>query len=256
MPASSCRCWPRSPSDAFDDPDWLFEVKWDGYRVEALVSAGRSGFTRNGRDAEAYFPGFLTPPTWIDAREAVVDGEVVALDEEGRPDFGLLQARISDGRQLPAIAGPPCYQAFDLLHLDGRSLLAVPLEDRKRLLRSVLRPKGRVSSRRTSSARGGVLPGGRPGDWRASSPSGARVYEPGRRAHAWLKVKVRPEQELVVGGYLPGEGTRTELGALVVGVYDDGRLRYAGRVGSGSSIRGRARRCAAASTACAETPPL
>ncbi len=82
----------------FRDEDWLFEVKWDGYRVEAVVRDGEvSLFTRNGHDAEAYFPRLLTPPTWIEAREAIVDGEVVALDAAGRPDFGLLQERLGAG---------------------------------------------------------------------------------------------------------------------------------------------------------------
>ncbi len=80
----------------FRDEDWLFEVKWDGYRVEAVVRDGKvSLFTRNGHDAETYFPRLLTPPSWIEAREAIVDGEVVALDDDGRPDFGLLQERIT-----------------------------------------------------------------------------------------------------------------------------------------------------------------
>ena len=84
---------------AFRDEDWLYELKWDGYRVEAVVRDGKVQlFTRNGNDAEAYFPRLLNPPTWIDAREAIVDGEVVALDERGHPDFSLLQERISEGR--------------------------------------------------------------------------------------------------------------------------------------------------------------
>src|SRR3954464_4006737 len=138
-------------SRAFDDPDWLFEIKWDGYRVEAVVRDGKAKlWTRSLKDAETYFPNLLSPPSWIDAREAIVDGEVVALDDEGRPDFSLLQERISErrtgsgGGRPGASAGPLVYQVFDLLHLDGRSLLKVPLEDRKRLLRSVLRETSRV----------------------------------------------------------------------------------------------------------------
>src|SRR3954469_21778655 len=114
---------------AFSDPDWLFEIKWDGYRVEAVVRDGKVKlWTRNLKDAETYFPGLLTPPSWIDAREAIVDGEVVALDDEGRPDFSLLQERISTVRAgggaasgaSARTAGPLVYQVFDLLHLDGR----------------------------------------------------------------------------------------------------------------------------------------
>ncbi|MGI8999558.1 MAG: DNA polymerase ligase N-terminal domain-containing protein, partial [Candidatus Limnocylindria bacterium] len=131
---------------AFDDPDWLFEIKWDGYRVEAVVRDGRARlWTRNQQDAARYFPDLAGPAPWIEAREAIVDGEVVALDEQGRPSFSLLQDRtgIRTGRAVGTKrSGPPApvvYQAFDLLHLDGQSLLGVPLEERKRLLRSRLR---------------------------------------------------------------------------------------------------------------------
>ncbi len=169
-------------SRGFDSPDWLFEIKWDGYRVEAVVRDHRTSlYTRNGKDGATYFPGLLSPPDWIDAREAVVDGEVVALDPEGRPDFGLLQERLgvkfgSGGRPRrvrraeteaalpdspPATPAPLVYQAFDLLYLDGLSLLEVPLEERKRVLRSILREGPHV---RFAAARRGIragLPGRR-----------------------------------------------------------------------------------------------
>src|SRR4051794_40575137 len=235
---------------AFSDPDWLFEIKWDGYRVEAVVRDGKVKlWTRNLKDAETYFPGLLTPPSWIDAREAIVDGEVVALDDEGRPDFSLLQERISERRTGSAgarqglSAGPLVYQVFDLLHLDGRSLLKVPLEDRKRLLRSVLRETSRVrfaahvvgdgeafkEAARTRGLEGIVA------KLRRSR------YEPGRRTPAWLKLKIRPEQELVVGGWTPGEGNARDLGALAVGFYEDGKLRFCGKVGSGFTAATRKR---------------
>ncbi len=225
----------------FRDDDWLFEIKWDGYRVEAVVRDGDvSLFTRNGNDAAAYFPRLLAPPTWIEAREAIVDGEVVALDGEGRPDFSLLQQRISEGRTGRA-EGALVYQAFDLLYLDGRSLLDVPLEDRKKLLELVLRPNARVRYASHVDTEGIAF-------FEAVKAQGleglvAKLrrsrYEPGRRVTTWLKLKARPEQELVVGGWTPGEGTARELGAIVVGVYEDDRLRFAGKVGSGFTDRGR-----------------
>src|SRR5439155_18261995 len=148
----------------FDNPDWLFEIKWDGYRVEAIVDGDAVRMkTRHGNDAGAYFPRLLSPPSWIKAEQAIVDGEVVALDEDGRPDFGLLQLRISEtvGSRAPgrlkgmarpateeqaeeARRAPLVYQAFDLIYFDGKLLLNVPLEHRKRLLRSVLREHSRV----------------------------------------------------------------------------------------------------------------
>ncbi len=222
---------------AFTDPAWLFEIKWDGYRVQAVVEDGAvRSWTRNLKDAESYFPGLLRPPTWIDARQAIVDGEVVALDDAGRPDFGLLQERTGDKHATNLV-----YQAFDLLYLDGRSLLGVALEDRKRLLKSVLRPHPRVRFAAHVDGEGETF--------RAAAEAQelegivAKLkrsrYEPGRRSNAWLKIKIRPEQELVVGGWTTGTGNARDLGALVVGVYEDGKLRFSGKVGSGFTAANR-----------------
>ncbi len=215
----------------FDDDDWLFEIKWDGFRVQAVVDDGKvKTWTRSLKDAETYFPRLLSPPRWIEAQQAIVDGEVVALDDDGRPDFSLLQTKLG-GKSPSGLV----YQAFDLLYLDGRSLLNVPLEDRKRLLKSVLRehPRVRFASHveregvafhaaATTTGLEGILAKLR------RSP-----YEPGRRTPSWLKIKIRPEQELVVGGWTPGSGNAKDLGAIAVGVYEDGKLRFAGKVGSG-----------------------
>src|SRR5512141_3253069 len=103
--------------EPFDDPDWLFETKWDGFRVEACVSGGEVLlWTRGRQDAARYFGPFLSPPTWLDAEEAVLDGEVIALDAHGEPDFGLLQQQI--GRHGTAAGtGVVVYEVFDLLRL-------------------------------------------------------------------------------------------------------------------------------------------
>ena len=227
---------------AFTDPDWLFEIKWDGYRIEAVVRDGAVRlWTRNGNDGETYFGDFLSPPSWIDAETAIVDGEVVAIGPDGLPDFSLLQQR-GGRRTRGGTDAPLVYQAFDLLYLDGRSLLEVPLEDRKRLLRTVLREQDRVRFASHVVAEGQAFY-----DAAAAKDLEGIIakhrhsrYEAGRRSSAWLKIKVRPEQELVVGGYLPGEGTHKELGALIVGVHEDGKLAYAGRVGSGIDTHTRA----------------
>jgi bifunctional non-homologous end joining protein LigD len=235
---------------AFQDDDWLFEVKWDGYRLQAVVRDGTvRTFTRNGKDGETYFPGLLAPPTWIDAREAIVDGEVVALDAAGKPDFGLLQEMLGSAPRAHG-DGTLVFQAFDLLHLDGRSLLRVPLEERKALLRLALRTGDRRVRYADHVVREGVA------FLQAAEEQGLEgviakhrrsIYEPGVRSRAWLKVKHRPEQELVVGGWTPGEGSAKELGALVIGVHEDDqatgtrRLRFAGKVGSGFTAAMRAR---------------
>ena len=242
---------------SFRGEDWLFEVKWDGYRVEAVVRDGSVElFTRNGNNAETYFPRLLTPPTWIAAREAIVDGEVVALDDAGRPDFSLLQERISAGRTGRPV--PLVYQAFDLLYLDGRSLVDVALEDRKKLLDLVLRPTSRVQFAKHIDTEGVAFFEAA----KAQSLEGIVAkrrrsrYEVGRRSSAWLKIKARPEQELVVGGWTPGEGSAKDLGAVVVGVYDGDRLRFAGKVGSGFTARNRKQIRGALEAIEAELPPF
>ena len=219
----------------FRDEDWLFEIKWDGYRIEAVVKDGEARiYTRNGNDGETYFPKLLTKATWIEAGEAIVDGEVVALGEDGMPDFSLLQELTT------AQSGRLVYQAFDLLHLDGRSLLGVPLESRKALLKSVLRPADRrVRFADHVVAEGLVfLEAARAQGLEGIVAKHRRsTYEPGKRSRTWLKIKVRPEQELVVGGWTPGEGAAKDLGALVVGYYEgegkQKKLHFAGKVGSG-----------------------
>ena len=218
----------------FDGPDWLFEVKWDGFRVEAVVDAGSvSIWTRGEQDARGYFDDFLAPPDWIGARTAVVDGEVIALDDGGEPDFALLQDRIKN-RPLSGAPGF-VYEVFDLLHLEGRSLLDEPLEARRSLLAERLRPDPRVRLSEHIEADGLAF-------FEAAKARGLEGimakdrrsrYVPGGRSMAWQKIKIRPEQELVVGGWTPGTGKAEGLGALLVGVYEDGDLRYAGKIGAG-----------------------
>src|SRR5436190_13900243 len=252
----------------FSDPDWLYEIKWDGYRLEAVVRDGKVKlWTRSMKDGETYFRNLLSSSSWIDAREAIVDGEVVALDDDGRPDFSLLQERISQrragsgrgGGAAPTTAvGPLVYQVFDLLYLDGRSLLDVPLEDRKRLLHSVLRETQRVRF-------AGHVVGDGEAFMEAARQRGlegvvAKLrrsrYEPGRRTPAWLKLKIRPEQELVVGGWTPGEGNARDLGALAVGVYEDDKLRFCGKVGSGFTGATRKRLLAEMAPLVVDAPPF
>ena len=235
---------------AFRNEDWLFEVKWDGYRLQAVVRDGKvRTFTRNGKDGETYFPKLLAPTTWIDAKQAIVDGEVIAVNEAGLPEFSLLQERLGGKGSGDGTGVSLVYQAFDLLYLDGRSLLRVPLEDRKRLLRSVLRETGRVryASHVDTEGIAFLEACAKQGLEGAIAKHRRSPYEPGTRSRSWLKLKIRPEQELVVGGWTPGEGNARDLGALVVGYYErdgetDGppRLHFAGKVGSGFTARTRA----------------
>ena len=233
----------------FSDPDWLFEVKWDGYRVEAVIKDGQARlWTRNRQDAGRYFPDLVGPAPWIDARDAIVDGEVVALDESGRPRFSLLQDRtgIRTGREpgsrrARGEPAPIVFQAFDLLHLDGRSLLAVPLEERKRALRTRLRSHPLVRYAGHVEADGEAFYDAARSQELEGIVAKLRrsPYEPGRRSAAWLKLKVRVEQEVVVVGWLPGKATHRDLGSLIVAIREGERWVHAGQVGSGIDTRTR-----------------
>ena len=243
----------------FDDPDWLFEIKWDGFRVEAVVRAGEVRlWTRGQKDAEGYFGPFLAPPTWIDARDAIVDGEVIAFGSDGEPDFALLQERIRRRKiERPAIGGL-VYQVFDLLWLDGRSLISLPLEERKALLKGVLREDPRVRLSDHVETHGAAF-------YEAAKARGLEgimakqrhsLYLPGVRSSAWQKVKIRPEQELVVGGWNAGKGSAADLGALHVGIYEGDALRYAGKIGAGFTGTGRTELLAALAPLTTDVPPF
>jgi len=226
-----------------EDSGWAFEVKWDGVRALARVDHGGLDLTgRNGTDFTPRYPELRAMAVHLGARRAILDGEVVAFDSAGRPSFELLQSRMhlaSEAQVKRRVRDVPVtYVAFDLLWLEGRSMLALPYRDRRRLLGG-LELDG--PSWRT--------PAYREGDGAALLEASAKQqlegivgkrldapYEPGRRSGAWIKVKNRPSQDVVVGGWLPGEGARAAtLGALAVGVRSEpgGELRYAGRVGSG-----------------------
>jgi len=243
---------------AFDDPDWLFEVKWDGYRVQAVLGGGRIRlWTRRRVDASAYLPDLAGDIDWIEADDAIVDGEVVALDADGRPSFGLLQERTglaaleaaTRRRRRSTREGPPtdrasipvAYVAFDLLHWNGSSLLDVPLLDRKRLLRSILRPHPivRYASHVAGDGEAFMHAAAAQGLEGIVAKRAASPYRPGRRSEDWLKVKLRREQEFVVVGWLPRQGSAADIGSLIVAVQGPAGLVHAGQVGSGLDQRTR-----------------
>jgi bifunctional non-homologous end joining protein LigD len=256
-------------SRPFSHGSWLFELKWDGYRVQAHVRDGRVAlFTRRAQNAATYFPELAGPPSWIAAHEAIVDGEVVALNPAGEPSFGLLQAWQGGkrgrrpGSGMAAQDGPPpatlVYQVFDLLYLNGYSLVDVPLEDRKRLLRSVVddTPAFRYA---------GHVDGDGEAFYEAVAQRGlegivAKLrrsrYEAGRRSPSWLKIKRRQDQEFVIGGWTPRTGSDTDLGALLIGVHEDGALKPAGKVGTGFDGVERARLLALLAPLERATPPF
>ncbi|HEY8739369.1 MAG TPA: non-homologous end-joining DNA ligase [Candidatus Dormibacteraeota bacterium] len=231
--------------EAFDNPKWSYEIKLDGFRTLALVRDGRVKLlSRRGVDATRQFPELAQLGVLVRSGDAVLDGEVVALDEEGRPSFGLLQERTGwkGGRSStsPHPAIPILYYCFDILHDDGRSLLDVPLRERRRLLGARLLDGPSVRLLDTFSGDDGKLlfeavrQQGQEGVLakRLDSP-----YQPGKRSRDWVKIKAVRTQSCVVVGYTPPQGGRKHFGSLGVAVLLRGRLTYAGQVGSGFDER-------------------
>ena len=230
----------RLADGAFTHTEWVFEPKLDGMRIVAYMQRGMVTLrTRAGNDVTTEFPWLADLLKVQPHEEMVLDGEVVALDEAGLPNFGLLQrVRGDHGRTITGQGAsvPMLYYAFDLLHWDGCSLMPMPLAERKRWLKRTLVPNEQVRLVDYVEGEGetffqGALQLGLEGmvAKKASSP-----YEEGARSRHWLKVKAVQAQEFVIGGYTPGEGHRNNsFGALLLGVYEGGELRYAGRVGSG-----------------------
>lgn len=220
---------------------WAFEVKWDGIRALAYADGGRVRFeTRTGRDVSARYPELRGLGRALGARDAILDGEVVAFGEDGRPSFQRLQSRMHLTSE-PAIrrlaaSDPVVYVIFDLLFLEGRPLLALPYAERRaRLLDLGLEdrawpvPAHHVDDgeRLLAASRARGLEG-------VIAKRLDSTYQPGRRTGAWVKVKNVRRTDVVVGGWLEGErGRQGRIGALLVGYHDAAGLRYAGRVGTG-----------------------
>jgi len=225
----------------FDDPEWLFEVKWDGYRAVAFIEDDKVRLvSRNQNDLTAEFPELQALPEAIQAKTAIVDGEVVALDETGRASFSLMQQRTgfrSGGRRVGRRPGISIvYYAFDLLYVDGYDLRRVPLEERKQALAKVLATSDLVRLSEHFPGRGLAL-------FEAAKQQGlegilakrrSSLYEENRRTGEWRKIKITQTIDCVIGGYTDPEGSREYFGALVLGLYDQkGRLVHVGQAGTG-----------------------
>jgi bifunctional non-homologous end joining protein LigD len=225
---------------AFDNPDWLFEIKWDGYRAVAFIDDGRVRLvSRNQNDLTAQFPELGALPKFIKAERAILDGEIVALDEEGRPSFSLMQQRTGfqpGKRRLPRREGVPViYYAFDLLYLDGLDLRRVPLEQRKQMLQDRIKAGDLLHFSDHYAEKGLELfkAAGQRGLEGIVAKKRNSIYVE-KRTNDWLKIKITQRQECVIGGYTDPEGSREYFGALVLGLYDKKkRLIHVGQVGSG-----------------------
>jgi bifunctional non-homologous end joining protein LigD len=219
-----------------DDPpthgDWIYELKFDGIRAIAIKNNAKvSLISRNGNKLDGRFPEIAESIKNLPVRECVIDGEVVALDEDGRSSFQLLQALEMEGRKAPLR-----FYVFDLLQLDGKSLLGLPLEQRKQVLAKICEDVGdpiRYSGEITGDVKSLLTEVKRRGLEGLIGKQRRSLYEPGRRSGAWIKLKTVHQQEFVIGGYTPPGGSRKYFGAILVGYYDGGKLKFAGKVGSG-----------------------
>ncbi len=228
------------PSSA-SDKEWAYEMKWDGVRAICQVDGGRITLrSRNDKDVTASYPEVRGLGEQLGAAQAVLDGEIVVFDEHGRSSFSRLQRRmhVTGPGQVRRLAdeNPVVYLLFDLLHLDGRALLDLPYTARREFLEGLALSGpawqtppafegGGAEAVRTSHDNGleGVV-----------AKRKSSRYLPGRRSADWIKIKNVRTQEIVVGGWRPGQGRRSgTIGSLLVGVHTDEGLTYAGNVGTG-----------------------
>jgi bifunctional non-homologous end joining protein LigD len=227
-------------NEPFDGAEWLFEIKWDGYRAVAFIEDGKLRLvSRNQNELTGRFPELKDLPKFVHAKNAILDGEVVALDEQGRASFSLMQQRTGfrpGGRRVATNADVPVlYYAFDLLYLDGYDWRRVPLEQRKKKLASLLitgdslrysdhYEKDGKALFEMARAKGleGIL-----------AKKRDSIYQE-RRTSEWLKIKITHRLEAVIGGYTEPEGSRAHFGSIVLGLYDNqDRLIHVGQAGSG-----------------------
>jgi bifunctional non-homologous end joining protein LigD len=224
--------------------DWAYEMKWDGIRAIVEVSDGRvSVTTRNGIDVTTTYPE-LAELTDLVREDVVLDGEIVALGRRGQPDFGLLQKRMKLTRRAEveqqAKATPAYFMVFDILSAGGRLLTSNGYDDRRSRLESVLHSSGHIQ-----------VPPAFHGDLDAALASSLELglegvvakrrdstYAAGRRSAAWIKIKHHKTQEVVIGGWREGRGSRVGgVGSLLMGIPTESGLRYVGRVGTGFGDR-------------------
>jgi bifunctional non-homologous end joining protein LigD len=230
--------------EPFDDQGWMFEPKWDGVRTLAICRDETRLLSRRKRDVTVTYPELAALHERLVTTEAVVDGEIVAF-EDGRPSFERLQARINlqnphdIARAQKSI--PVTFIAFDLLYLDRRSTVDLPLEERKRLLEELVVPSERLRISSPCVVGEGLALSDAARARRLEGIVAKKLgssYRPGRRTKEWLKIKVVHDADVVVGGWSPGEGSRSDaFGSLLVGAYDSGALRFVGAVGTGFDRR-------------------
>jgi bifunctional non-homologous end joining protein LigD len=222
----------------FSDPEWLFEIKWDGVRALAWVKDGKLELrSRTGRVITSQYPELRLLPERVRVRQAILDGEIVVLDTGGRSDFERMQSRMNVSRpsNTQLETAPVTYYLFDLVYCDGYDLRSVALEDRKRLLRHLLDPRDpfRYSDHQVEHGRE-LFELAREQGLEGIVGKHARSPYVSRRSPYWMKFKVRQELEAVVGGWTEPRGGQN-FGALLLGLYEGEKLRFIGGVGTGFS---------------------
>jgi bifunctional non-homologous end joining protein LigD len=222
--------------EPFSGPEWVFEPKLDGFRTLAYIEKGNVTLrSRNETDMTKYFPAIVTDLKGID-KETVLDGEIVAIDDQGKPCFQCLQQHVGlphehTGKQFSTV-----YYVFDMLYLDGYSLMGVPWEKRNPVLSQVLHPGPHVKPVEHFEGDGNLI-------FKALVDAGMEgivakkkqsLYEAGKRSDSWVKVKSTLSDEFVIGGFAAGAGNRSgTFASLLLGYYDDKKLVYTGSVGTG-----------------------
>jgi bifunctional non-homologous end joining protein LigD len=215
--------------EAFDREGWIFEIKWDGYRAIAFVEDGSCRLV--SRNQLAYGPHFNLVCDELAKlkHDAVLDGELVVVGADGKPSFQLLQQFQKNGK------GTLLYYVFDILYLDGEDLRSRPLSERKRILADLLK-KGkrvRVSDHVEEHGIDFYEEIARQGLEGVIAKNGSSTYQEDVRSLSWLKIKTKRRQEAVIGGFTEPRRSRTDLGALILGVYEGDRLVYIGHAGGG-----------------------
>ncbi|TDU81305.1 bifunctional non-homologous end joining protein LigD [Prosthecobacter fusiformis] len=217
------------------DDGWIYEVKFDGFRALAFKQGKEvSLISRTEHDMTHKFPEVTEALQALDLPNCILDGEVVALDDKGRSSFQMLQA-YELGQEQP----PLCYYAFDLLSLKGRDQKSRSLLDRKDRLREILPDSDvvRYSASLEGDASALLKQASKLGLEGLIGKKSDSTYEAGKRSGHWIKLKLNAEQEVVIGGYTPPAGSRTQFGALIVGVHVDGKLQCVGKVGTGFNAK-------------------
>ncbi|HEY4156079.1 MAG TPA: non-homologous end-joining DNA ligase, partial [Puia sp.] len=218
---------------AFDEPGWLYEIKWDGYR--AIAYCNRSAVSLMSRNQKSFDDKFYSIREAIIQWNihAVVDGVITVLNDQGISDFGGLQNWRSEAD------GELIYYVFDLLWLNGHNLMDLPLLRRRELLKELLPENGpiRLSEHFETSAKEFLESARKLGLEGIIAKKADSLYQPGDRSRDWLKIKLSRRHEVVIGGYTCNEGSSKAFSSLLVGVFEKGKFRYTGKVGTGFSSR-------------------